>query len=141
MAHIAPTGAGASALLARGIEGPVVMLNLLRFRPVADYSHAPALAPDTPITGRDAYARYAAGITPLLEASGGKVLFSGAGGAWFIGPATEQWDHALLVRQASVASFLAFAGNPAARALGHHRTAALADSRLLPLSPAQDENT
>lgn len=141
MPHIAPTGASAAALIARGLTGPVVMLNLLNFRAEADYSHAPHLAPDPPISGRTAYARYEAGITPLLEASGGEVLFSGAGGPWFIGPEGERWDHALLVRQASLARFFAFAQDPAAREFGHHRTAALADSRLLPLAPSSAVST
>ncbi|HCQ67119.1 MAG TPA: DUF1330 domain-containing protein [Rhodobacteraceae bacterium] len=141
MPHITPTEARARALLTRNREGPVFMLNLLRVRTFADDRHAPGRAPAKPVTGREAYARYEAGITPLLEASGGEVLFSGAGGAWFIGPDSERWDHALLARQASVAGFLAFAQDPRARELGHHRTAALADSRLLPLAESQAENT
>ncbi len=141
MPHIAPTDDSAAALLARALHGPVTMLNLLRFRDVAEYRDAPGLAPKAPISGRAAYARYEAGITPLLEASGGEVLFSGTGGQWFIGPEAERWDHVLLVRQASVARFLAFARDPVAREIGAHRTAALADSRLLPLVADQPANT
>lgn len=136
MSHLAPTDTTAAALIARGMDSPVVMLNLLRFRAVADYAHAPDLAPGQPISGEAAYDLYRQGIAPLLAASGGAVLFEGAGGAWFIGPEGAGWDHALLVRQASVAAFLAFARNPQAQRLGQHRTAALADSRILPLTPA-----
>lgn len=139
--HLSATDATAIATLNRGLKGPVVMLNLLRFRDIADYAQAPHLAPETPISGRDAYARYEAGIAPLLAASGGAVLFSGAGGDWFIGPEGEGWDRVLLVRQASLERFFAFAGDPRAAEIGHHRTAALADSRLLPLAPDQAENT
>lgn len=135
MIHIAPTDRSASALIARGMDTPVVMLNLLRFRAIADYGATPDLAQTQPVTGAEAYARYQGGIAPLLRATGGEVLFSGTGGAWFIGPEAERWDRVLLVRQASVASFLAFAQNPEAQRLGHHRTAALADSRLLPMAP------
>jgi len=135
MTHIAPTNSGAVALISRGLDSPIVMLNLLKFREIADYSDAPELAPPEPITGAEAYARYEAGIAPLLAASGGEVLFSGTGGVWFIGPEGAGWDRVLLVRQASVANFLAFAQDPAAQRFGAHRTAALADSRLLPLSP------
>jgi len=39
----------------------------------------------------------------------------------------------MLVRQASVQAFMAFASNPAYRAGLAHRTAAVEDSRLLPL--------
>lgn len=135
MAHFAPTDAAAIATLNRGLQGPVVMLNLLKFRDIADYARAPQLAPTSPISGRAAYARYEAGLAPLLAASGGEVLFSGTGGNWFIGPEAEGWDRVLLVRQASLERFFAFARDPEAQEIGHHRTAALADSRLLPLTP------
>jgi hypothetical protein len=39
----------------------------------------------------------------------------------------------LLVRQASKASFLAFASNPEAQRITAHRAAAISDSRLLPI--------
>jgi hypothetical protein len=98
MSHIAPTDQAAAALIARGIDTPVVMLNLLKFRDIADYSHAPEIAPATPISGADAYRRYEAAIMPLLAASGGSVALSGTGGTWFIGPDTERWDRVLLWR-------------------------------------------
>ena len=52
MAHIEATEAGGRALVMRGIVGPVAMLNLLRFRDVADYSAHPELAPSAPISGK-----------------------------------------------------------------------------------------
>lgn len=114
-------------------EGPVVMLNLLRFRENADYSHAPELAPDAPISGKDAYACYMREMLPLLQHSGGEVLFSGTSAHFLIGPATETWDYVLLVRQSSKASFLAFASDPESQRIAAHRTAAISDSRLLPV--------
>ena len=52
-----------------------------------------------------------------------------------IGPEDERWDMAMLVRQNSVTSFLAFASHDAYRAGLGHRTAALEeDARLLPLT-------
>jgi len=113
--------------------GPVVMLNLLRFRERADYSHAPGLEPDGGCSGREAYERYMREMLPLLEASGGAVLFSGTSAPFLIGPADEVWDHVLLVRQASKAAFLAFASDPESQLITAHRTAAISDSRLLPI--------
>jgi uncharacterized protein (DUF1330 family) len=110
------------------------MLNLLRFRAVADYAANPGLAPPAPISGRAAYGKYMAHTLPYLEASGGKVLFYGHGERFLIGPADERWDAAMLVSQASAAAFLAFASNREYLAGVGHRTAALEDSRLLPLS-------
>jgi uncharacterized protein (DUF1330 family) len=109
------------------------MLNLLRFRAVADYSASPALAPATPISGAEAFARYIAHTMPYLRRSGGDLLFLGEGGRFLIGPADERWDQVMLVRQSSVQSFMAFATDAAYLAGLGHRTAALEDSRLLPL--------
>ena len=131
--HFEPTEESGRALFARGIAGPVVMLNLLRFRALADYSVTPELAPASPISGEAAYRLYVAHTLPHLARSGGEVLFFGRGGAFLIGPSDERWDAALLVRQTSVASFFAFASNRDYLAGIGHRLAALEDSRLLPL--------
>jgi hypothetical protein len=117
----------------RGISGSMVMLNLLRFRATADYSASPALAPASPISGEAAYRLYMEHTLPHLKRSGGEVLFYGQGGAFLIGPSEERWDVAMLVRQSSVAAFLAFASDQAYLAGIGHRLAALEDSRLLPL--------
>lgn len=122
-----------AALLARNIDGEVVMLNLLRFREMADYSDHPDLAPDVPISGRAAYAKYAIHTLPLVEAAGGSLLYSGKGGDFLIGPSGEGWDQVLLVRHKSIEAFMAFANDKNYAAGSGHRTAALRDSRLLPL--------
>jgi uncharacterized protein (DUF1330 family) len=121
------------AFFMRGLSGSVVMLNLLRFREQADYSANPELAPKEAISGAAAYQRYIEHTLPFLKKSGGEVLFLGRGGPVLIGPADERWDAMLLVRQRSVQDFLAFAQDPAYLAGMGHRTAALEDSRLLPL--------
>ena len=131
--YLEPTQESGRALFLRGIEGPVVMLNLLRLRDVADYSANPELAPDQPISGAEAYDRYIAHTLPHLADSGGSLLFLGEGGPFLIGPEGERWDRAMLVQQSSVGAFMAFADNQAyLQGLGH-RTAAVEDSRLLPL--------
>jgi len=131
--YLDPDAATAAALFARDIRGPVVMLNLLRFRQVADYSEAPALAPASPISGRRAYERYIDHTLPFLRVSGGEVLYLGTGGDYLIGPPSEGWDMALLVRQSSIAAFMAFASDQAYLAGIGHRIAAVRDSRILPL--------
>lgn len=127
------TEAAGRQFFMRGITGPVTMLNLLRFRAEADYSAHPELAPVAPISGRAAFDRYIAHTLPFLRASGGELLFLGDGGPWLIGPAGESWDCAMLVRQHSVNAFMAWNSDAAYLAGIGHRTAALADSRLLPL--------
>ncbi len=43
--YLHPSDEAGVAFLARNISGEIVMLNLLRFRDVADYSAFPELAP------------------------------------------------------------------------------------------------
>jgi uncharacterized protein (DUF1330 family) len=128
-----PTEAAGRELFMRGIAGEVVMLNLLRLRPVADYAANPELAPVEPISGAEAYDRYIAHALPYLRRSGGGLMFLGEGGPFLIGPEGERWDRAMLVKQSSVQAFMAFAGNEGYLAGLGHRTAAVEDSRLLPL--------
>jgi hypothetical protein len=109
------------------------MLNLLRFRAVADYSANPELAPASPVSGEAAYRLYMSHTLPYLHASGGELLFYGKGGSFLIGPSDERWDAVMLIRQSSVASFFAFASNEGYLSGMGHRVAALEDSRLLPL--------
>jgi uncharacterized protein (DUF1330 family) len=122
-----------AALLARNISGEVIMLNLLRFRAVADYSANPELKPDEPISGAEAYQKYINHTLPFLRKSGGDLMFLGKGGKYLIGPQEEQWDLVMLVRQKSLADFMAFSTNQEYLSGLGHRTAALEDSRLLPL--------
>jgi hypothetical protein len=134
--YLEPTMEAGRAFMARGITGSVVMLNLLRFRAVADYSGTPALSPPEPISGAEAFRRYIDHTLPFLKESGGELLFLGDGGAFLIGPPDERWDMAMLVRQSSPESFVAFNSNAAYLAGLGHRLAALEDSRLLPLVEA-----
>lgn len=133
-AYLEPTQEAGRALFMRGVAGELVMLNLLRFREMADYSADPALAPEQPITGAEAYTRYIAHTLPYLKESGGELLFLGEGGPFLIGPADERWDCAMLVRQSSLQAFMAFASHEGYLAGLGHRTAAVEDSRLLPLT-------
>jgi uncharacterized protein (DUF1330 family) len=127
--YINPTQAAGRDFILRNISGPVVMLNLLRFRELADYTETPSAA----ITGKEAYQLYIKHTVPHLLKSGGEILFLGKGGAFLVGPESEQWDEVMLIKQNSVADFMAFASNQEYMKGIGHRTAALEDSRLLPL--------
>jgi hypothetical protein len=135
-AYLEPTQESGQALFMRGIVGPVMMLNLIRLREIADYSASPELAPVSPVSGAEAFDRYISHTLPYLKQSGGELLLLARGGAFFIGPPNERWDVAMLVRQSSVESFVAFASHAEYLAGLGHRTAAIEDSRLLPLEEA-----
>jgi len=135
--YLMPTQEAGLEFLMRKIDGSVVMLNLLRFREEADYSASPELIPAQPISGKKAYQLYMEHTLPFLTQSGGEIIFMGEGGTFLIGPSDEQWDAVLLIRQHSVKSFLAFESNQEYMKGIGHRTAALEDSRLLPLVETQ----
>ena len=58
------------AFVMRQMQGNVFMLNLLRFREIADYSATPELAPDKPISGAAAFQRYIDHTLPYLHETG-----------------------------------------------------------------------
>lgn len=110
------------------------MLNLLKFREQADYANLEPIKPSEEITGEAAYQLYMNSTLPELEKAGGRVLFYGESRHFLIGPESERWDVVLLVEHQSVASFMEFAQSKDYLKHAGHRTAALEDSRLLPIS-------
>jgi uncharacterized protein (DUF1330 family) len=106
-------------------EGPILMLNLLRFR-----DRAAAVDGEEGLTGRQAYERYAAGVASHLAAAAGRVVNAGECVEVVIGPEGE-WDLVALVEYPSRRAFLTMVGDPAYQATAAWRTAALADSRLI----------
>lgn len=137
--YLEPTQESGRAFVMRQMQGNLVMLNLLRFREVADYSATPELAPEAPISGAAAFQKYIDHTLPYLRETGGDLTFLGSGGRFLIGPEAERWDLVMMVRQSSVESFLAFASHKDYLAGMGHRTAAVEDSRLLPLTEVTAE--
>lgn len=79
--YLEPTQESGRAFFTREISGSVVMLNLLRFRTVADYSAAPDLAPASPITGEAAYRLYMEHTRPTCRSPEGKLSFLAEAGS------------------------------------------------------------
>lgn len=109
------------------------MLNLLKFKEIADYSNCKNLVPEKPISGREAFDLYISHTRPFLERSGGKILLLGESHEFLIGPEDETWDYVMLIQQNSLADFLSFASNEEYLKGMGQRDAALMDSRLLPV--------
>ncbi len=107
---------------------PVVMINLLRFRERAVY---PEGSPAEDATGLQAYARYGAIALPLVGAYGGRVVLSGGADFAVIAPPGEEWDRVILVEYPTKQAFVDMISSAEYQAGAHHRTAALADSRLI----------
>lgn len=103
-----------------GDGGPVVMLNLLAFRPK---------------TGRERYEEYGSAVAPLLEKAGGRIVFLGQPALALLGE--DSWDLVVLVEYPSRQAFLDMIGSAEYQAIGHLRTEALARSELHPMDPAE----
>ena len=110
-------------LAARAADGPVLMLNLLDFKPDR---------------GAERYGEYAAAVAPLLDRVGGRIVFAGTGNAAIIGP-SEGWDLVALVEYPTRQAFLDMVGSPEYQAIAHLRSEALERSELHPLDPADAE--
>ena len=126
-----PTAEQVQRLQEAGGEEPIVMLNLLRFKPTAD-------GLDEGVTGAEAYARYSAAAEPFLRGVGGRLRAAVVPDQSVIGPPESEWDLVLLVEYPSRAKFLEMATNPEYLKIHAHREAALADSRLIACSPLSD---
>jgi uncharacterized protein (DUF1330 family) len=101
-------------------DGPVCMLNLLRFRPDG---------------GRESYVEYGAGVLPLLVGVGGEVVWQGSADSVVIGDAvSDAWDLVVLVRYPSRSAFLSMIGSEEYAKVAGHRRDALVDSRLIACS-------
>ncbi|WP_333863771.1 hypothetical protein [Sphingobacterium sp.] len=131
--YLYPSYEAGRGLALKNIQGPIVNLNLIQLREIADYADFPEIAPVKEISGYDAFMRYIQLTKPFVEKSGGEILFIGNGERFLIGPDTEKWDICMLIKQKSVMDFFAFEQNPAYMQIIGHRIAAISDSRLLPL--------
>jgi uncharacterized protein (DUF1330 family) len=120
-----PTPEQLAALSADNARGPVVMLNLVKYR---------ARAADGSGAGVDAYLRYSRGFVPLLKRCGGTVLWAGDIKGVAIGDdAGDDWDYAVLVRYPSRQAFVDTMTSADYAAINPHRLAGLAKHVILPV--------
>ena len=129
---IDPTADQVRALRDHGRDGPVVMLNLLKFRERAAY---PEGSGEPPMSGAEAYRRYQEAFVVTVGAiSQAEVLYDGPAEQVFIGmagtPETD-WDKVLLVRYPSRQHFLAMMADATYREALRHRYAGLARTVLI----------
>jgi len=130
--HVYPSGEQLRALLEDRSPGPIVMLNLLKFRERAAYPDGRDGG-----SGRDAYMRYASAMRRIVEAAGGRFLFSADVRSVVIGEVGEPWDVVGIVEYPSRAVFHQLATSSEVQEIGVHREAGLA-GQLLILTLAQD---
>ena len=110
-----------AALEETGPDGPVVMLNLLRFRPDG---------------GRESYRRYTEHLgRGIRERYGLEVVYLGEGGPALVAEDGQAWDTVALVRYPDRRAFVDMVRDPEYRAGAHLRSEALLESVLQPTTP------
>lgn len=118
MGQIAPEPEQIEEMLKGPAEGPVVMVNLLRFKKEAD-------APDEGLTGEEAYGRYGAQMVRWVTSQGARLIWSGRVDSMVIGDTDEYFHTIALMEYPSRAEFLRIAGDPRVAEFAVHRTAGL----------------
>ena len=131
-----PTRAQFDAFKALPRDTPIQMLNLIRLKPLAEY---PADHPDhgKAMTGLDAYRAYGRTSAAVFARVGGRQVWAGRPEAVVTGPEDERWDLAFIAEYPNAAAFLAMITDPEYRVHVKHRTAGVADSRLIRLAPVK----
>ena len=124
MIALYPTKEQIESLLAGPADGPVVMLNLLRYKQTAT-------APDEGMSGEQAYERYANEMTRFVESKGGRVIWTGRVDGQVIGSDADGFHMAALVEYPSRKAFVAIAMSPKVAEIGVHRAAGLEGQWLL----------
>jgi uncharacterized protein (DUF1330 family) len=109
-----------SGVAGSGADGPVVMLNLNRYR------------------DREAYYRYAAVATTVLERVGGRVLWHAQAQATVIGDQSDIYDEVIAVWYPSAAAFVSLATDPELQAVRADRAAGLERAALIRCAAAAE---
>ncbi len=131
MACLNPTREQFGALRDLPQDRPVQMINLLRFNETAAYAADDPEHGQAPVAGAVAYRRYAEESEPIALAAGVTQSWIGAPRTIVIGPEDERWDHAFVARYPTAQAFIDMVKNPDYQRAVRHRTAAVADSRLI----------
>lgn len=112
----------------------IEMLNLVRFRDLANYPGDHELARDG-LTGAEAYALYGKHTAAILASVGGSILWSAKFESTLIGPTDEVWNAMFIARYPSGHAFLAMISDPDYQRAVVHRQAGVATSRLIRTKP------
>lgn len=134
MPALLPTTEQMSAFAKDAHDGPIVMINLLKFRETAAYAPEEAEHAEG-LSGHEAYQRYSAALAGFAEDPevALNVLYAGPVARFFIGEG--DWDMVLVVRYPSRARFLAMTESPTYQAAHRHRAAGLLHQDLIETRP------
>jgi uncharacterized protein (DUF1330 family) len=123
-----PTSEQIQTLLAGPADQPIVMVNLLRYKPRADGG-------DGERTGAEAYARYAEAMREVVESHGGRFVWLGRVDSLVIGDTQEEFHMIGLVEYPSRQKFVEIMFSDRVRKIAGDRTAGLESQWLIATTP------
>jgi len=119
---VIPTQEQMAGFMSPGPDGPISMVNLLKFKEKAVYKDGR----ETELTGQEAYALYSRGVMKTLATVGGKLVFSGDVSRLMLGEVEDLWDTVAIAQYPSRAAMLEMMQLPEYQEIAAHRTAGLA---------------
>lgn len=121
--EVMPTsGERIEEMMQTGPEGPVSMVNLLKFKDNAEYEDGR----ETDLTGREAYQIYGQAVSKLITEYGGSITFAGDVTFLALGQVEELWDEVAIAQYPDRAALWAMSTSEAWQAAAVHRSAGLA---------------
>lgn len=104
-----------------GAEGPIYMVNLLKFKAQAEYPDGR----ESDLSGEAAYAIYGQAVAQLLTEFGGAGLFSANVERLMLGDVEELWDKVAIAMYPSRAAMMEMMRSPTMQDISVHRAAGL----------------
>jgi uncharacterized protein (DUF1330 family) len=105
-----------------GKDGPIYMVNLLRFKDRAEYEDGR----ETKLSGREAYGLYATAVAELLQEFGGGAMFFADVESLLLGEVEDLWDEVAIAQYPSRQAMLEMMMSPTMQEIAKHRAAGLA---------------
>ena len=119
---VTPTAEQIEGFLAPDAAGPIFMVNLLKFKERAEYEDGR----ETPLSGLEAYALYAAEVAKVITQVGGKLIFGANVERLMLGEVEELWDQVGIAMYPTRAAMFEMIQLPEYAEISVHRTAGLA---------------
>jgi uncharacterized protein (DUF1330 family) len=112
-------------------DGPIVMLNLNRYRERAQYEGEVPGGLAAAVSGHEAYLRYGVVALAVLARVGGTILWQADARLTVVGDETDRYDEVVAVWYPSLAAFVALATDQEILAARAHRAAGLERAMLI----------
>ncbi len=119
---VRPNDEQIAGFLEPGPDGPIYMVNLLKFKDKAEYEDGR----ETDLTGEEAYGIYGAAVSKLLKKFGGAAMFSASVERLMLGEVEELWDKVAIAMYPSRTAMMEMMRSDEMQKIGVHRAAGLA---------------